>query len=969
MWRKLVLIGVLGIFCQGLMICRGVAVDGSEIVKANQSKARVLAFFEKQPLFFIENLGQIDERVSYYMNGKNGTIYFTREGIVYDLWSQKTPTTTRSHLSDPIAKTEPDVFERLSFTLKPVGAKSGFRIMAKEKLSGRVNYLIGNDSSKWTTDIPIYREILYQDIFEGIDLKIYGNNTQMEYDFVVNPGADPRTIKMVFEGIERLGIALEKGDLIIKTHSSELRHLKPLIYQEIEGKRHIIEGSFTLAENSFGFDVKVYNKNFPLIIDPITLSYSTYLGGNANDTGTGITVDQAGNAYITGYTYSSDFPTVNAYRPTKSPDYNPDVFVTKLNSNGSALVYSTYLGGGSTDWGNGIDVDKDGNVYVTGYTTSNDFPLWYPLYTYHGHQQDVFVTKIRDGGGSLVYSTLLEGNAMDIGTAIATDEGGYAFVTGYTRSSNFPTENSLQTYQGGTDVFVTELNSLGTRLVYSTYLGGTGDDVATGIDTYITEDKHYEYTYVTGYTNSSNFPTQNPLHTFKGDFDAFVTKIKLIASGITLAYSTYLGGSSEDRANGIVVDQIANAYVTGSTSSTDFPTHSPFQAYNKGQTDAFLTKINDATLDLGYSTYLGGSSSDGAMAVALDQVGNAYVTGSTNSSDFPILNQPPMNGGTWDVFVSKFFSDGSALGYSLGDLGGSYWDEGLDIAVDQAGNAYITGYTRSSNFPTKNALYPDPGGSGTSSAANDAFVVKLSEGDLPNLMYWQASQNGSFSITPKSNISWGDEVTVNYAYQNNGTADIPDGTRFYYRFFLSPDSSIGTSDYVWKTFYRERRLQPGYGSYGNFTKALPSSPPSGFPAEGTIYIGMFLDYDNRITESNESDNRNQGLGKDYDYVSGGAVIIEGIIFPSGTKYEYIATESMTLGGGVTIKGGATVTLQAPITKLKSGFHAEEGSTVKILQQTMTSKLAIGEPQNCFHEESNTTVKIGFTQNVLSTLNY
>jgi hypothetical protein len=391
-----------------------------------------------------------------------------------------------------------------------------------------------------------------------------------------------------------------------------------------------------------------------------SLIYSTYLGGGGGDYGLGIAVDGTGNAYVTGITMSTNFPTLNPYQTTFQGG-NYDAFVTKLSSLGNSLIYSTYLGGGGDDSGFDIAVDGSGNAYVTGYTYSYNFPTVNPFQstlhdgTFGG--SDAFVTKLSSFGNSLIYSTYLGGgditgiHAFDFGLGIAVDGSGYAYVTGYTECSNFPTLNPYQTYQGGTDVFVTKLSNSGASLIYSTYLGGGSPDYGLGIAVDGSGNA-----YVTGWTGSTNFPTLNPFqstsHGGYPDKDAFVTKLS--STGNSVIYSTYLGGGSDEAGTGIAVDGSGNAYVTGYTSSSNFPTLNPSQTTFQGYNDAFVSKFGSAGNSLIYSTYLGGASPDSACGIAVDGSGNAYVTGYTHSSDFPTLNpyQSTYQGGL-DVFVTK----------------------------------------------------------------------------------------------------------------------------------------------------------------------------------------------------------------------------------------------------------------------------------------------------------------------------
>ncbi len=391
------------------------------------------------------------------------------------------------------------------------------------------------------------------------------------------------------------------------------------------------------------------------------LVYSTYLGGSGVDSAKGIAVDSAGNAYVTGSTGSTNFPTANPIQPAFDGLPGNDAFVTKLNPSGNALVYSTYLGGNAGDGGRGIAVDAAGNAYVTGDTISTDFPTASPFQAaFGGSMSDAFVTKLNAAGSALVYSTYLGGGGGccgDGGNAIAVDASGNAYVTGDTSSTDFPTASPFQAafggapFGGGGDAFVTKLNASGNALVYSTYLGGSGDDGGNGIAVDASGNA-----YVTGDTTSTDFPTASPFQAaFGGGRDAFVTKLH--PAGNALIYSTYLGGSGNvfEAGRGIAADASRNAYVTGETFSTNFPTASPFQPANSGNFDAFVTKLHPAGNALVYSTYLGGSNPDRGRGIAVDAAGNAYVIGNTFFfGDFPTVNPiQPANAGGFDAFVAK----------------------------------------------------------------------------------------------------------------------------------------------------------------------------------------------------------------------------------------------------------------------------------------------------------------------------
>jgi hypothetical protein len=688
------------------------------------------------PLSFEANQGQADSRVRYLARGPGYTVFLTKEEAVLALKPGADRSRSRGgEASHPRS-------QGAVVRIQPVGANPGAGIQPLERLPGTSNYFIGTDRAKWRTGIPTYAKVKYEGIHPGIDLVYYGNQRRLECDFIVAPGADPSSIGLAFQGIDDLELG-SQGDLILKVKGGEVRMHKPFVYQVAEDRRREVPGDYVLRDkNQVGFVVAAYDTGKPLVIDP-AITFSTFLGGAGEDSANGIFVGSSG-IYLTGSTTSlapNPFPTTpGAFQPTNGGSGPADAFVTKLNAAGTALLYSTYLGGADEDVGKSIYVDGAGFAYVTGSTKSSPTVAGFPAtpgayQTVYGGSGDAFVTKLNDTGTALVYSTYLGGSGADVGNSIYVDGAGFAYVTGSTTSDPFPTTlGAFQTTFGGTeDAFVTKLNPTGTApLVYSTYLGGSSVDVGNSI--YV---DGFGQAYVTGSTQSSGaapggFPTQGAFQTDNGgSTDAFVTKLN--AAGMALLYSTYLGGSSNDIGNSIYVDGAGQAYVTGSTQSSGaapggFPTQGAFQTDNGGSTDAFVTKLNAAGTALLYSTYLGGSSNDIGNSIYVNG-GNASVTGSTQSSDFPTTSGARSYGGSGDAFVAKINPAGtgaSDLVYST-YLGGSSTDVGKAISVDSFGDAYVAGSTQSSEFPvTSGAFDTSYGGSG------DAFVAKITEsGTMP----------------------------------------------------------------------------------------------------------------------------------------------------------------------------------------------------------------------------------------------
>jgi uncharacterized repeat protein (TIGR01451 family) len=599
------------------------------------------------------------------------------------------------------------VLDDLTLRLQFEGAREA-KISGEALLPGQSHYLIGKDPSCWRIGVPQYRKVVVPELYDGIDLVYYGNGRQLEYDFVVKPGADPFQIRVFVDGAERIETSPD-GDLILHTSRGELHQLAPVAYQTIRGQRRRIAASYALFDSGFAFRLGSYDANEPLIIDPV-LVYSTYLGGSAVDAAEGVALDSTGNMYVAGYVTSTNFPTANAFQAALGGP--SDAFVTKLNAAGTALAYSTYIGGGGGDTASSIAVDATGAAYVVGDTASADFPTANAIQpTTAG--TDGFLLKLSPAGSALVYSTYLGGTGEDFAHHVALDPAGNAYVAGSTMSSNFPTANAIQAAYGGSrDGFVLKVNPAGSAFVYSTYLGGTGLDIALGIDVDAAGSG-----YVTGWTNSLDFPTVNPIQASRNGLnDAFVTKLN--AAGNAFVFSSYLGGSGTETGYGIAVDDAGVATATGETRSADFPTANAIDPLLGGTSDAYVTKLNAAGTAFIYSTYLGGSGGEVGEAVTLDGSGGALVTGQTLSADFPTV-QPIQAafGGVVDAFLSQLHPSGTSLLFST-YLGGSSGDAAKAVAA-QGSNAVLAGVTGSPNFPTVNPLQAANAGS------QDAWIAKI----------------------------------------------------------------------------------------------------------------------------------------------------------------------------------------------------------------------------------------------------
>jgi hypothetical protein len=701
--------------------------------------ARVNETYGKLPLHFEANRGQTHKDVRFLSRGPGYTLYLTSGEAVLVL-TRPNPDEKKRDVRSRRERGAQTPVKSLALRMRLVGAAPEPAVSGLEEQPGTANYFIGKDSAKWLTKVPTYARVHYRDVYPGIDLLYYGNQRQLEYDFVVAPGADPKKIVLGFKGADKLEIDA-KGELVLHAAGGDIRQHKPFIYQNIEGIRREIAGGYVRkGANRVSFQVAAYDRSQPLVIDPV-LSYSTFLGGSGFNWGGGIAVDADGNAYVVGLTNSSNFPTTaGAFQTIFGGGTGFDAFVTKLNPTGSALVYSTYLGGNGSDSGHKIAVDGAGNAYVVGQTFSSNFPTTAGAFqtSFGGGYGDAFLTKLNPTGSALVYSTYLGGTGEDDGSGISVDADGNAYVAGFTQSADFPaTAGAFQkTFGGGYgDAFVTKLDPTGSALIYSTYLGGADSDAAGNPGLAVDASGS---AYVTSETVSTDFPiTAGAFQaTLSGYQNAFVTKLD--PTGSALVYSTYLGGSITDWTQAIAVDADGNAYVTGVTTSTDFPTTAGAvqTSFGGGRNDAFVVKLNPAGSALVYSTYLGGSGKEAGSAIAVDTAGNAFVTGRTNSSDFPTTItafQRSFGGGTREVFggdlggdaiVTKLNADGSALVYST-YLGGSENDYGYGIALDAQANpnAYVTGSTSSFwTFPTTAGAF-QTGMAGST----DAFVAKISD--------------------------------------------------------------------------------------------------------------------------------------------------------------------------------------------------------------------------------------------------
>lgn len=727
---------------------------------AKVSKQHFVEAYGKLPLAFEANTGQTSDEVKFLSRGQGYTLFLARNAetvLVLSASSQKEaserPPNTRPARFKPRRESAPPWVVRMELVNADVSSQGE----GLEELPGKANYFIGNDPSKWRTNVPLFSRVQYRNVYPGVDLVYYGNQTQLENDFIVAPGADPQSITLRFIGAEKLSLD-SQGNLILAAKEGEVRFQKPRIYQDVNGTQHEISGDYLLKDvHQVGFQVAAYDHSRPLIIDPV-LSYSTYLGGSMGSTAALYTVvDGGGNAFITGFTYATDFPTTPGVFHTTPPSPcsgcaipSSAVFVTELNPEGSAPVFSTYVGGSAANHVAGIAIDAAEDVYITGYTDSADFPTTPGAFqtVFLGNTQqpvyNAFVTKLNPAGSALLYSTYLGSAYGASASGIAIDGASNAYVSG-SAGQGFPTTaGAFQTaYRGANpyslfNAFVSKLNPSGSALAYSTYIGGSiaGNGIAQSTSVAVDASLN---AYITGFSYSANFPTTlgafDPVFPLKQNQSraAFVTKLS--ADGSTLIYSTFLGGAGDDAAYGIALDTQDNAYVAGTTSSTNFPTTPG--AFQSGafqpavplsppasSFSSFVTKLNPSGSQLVYSTYLNGSKFSYTQALALDSAGDAFVLGSTNSSDFPTTPdamQPAPSGIGFSSYITALNPAGSALMYS--SYFGSGVGAGFGIAVDPLANAYIVGQAASGFPTTPNAFQPTNPGALNGWASG--FAVKI----------------------------------------------------------------------------------------------------------------------------------------------------------------------------------------------------------------------------------------------------
>jgi len=711
-----------------IFLFSGTLVTGEE--NGGENSKALQATLASMPLVFIQNNGQFEDNVSYQTRSTDQVITVFEEGMEF---SQNPGNSS--------------VFMLLN------GSNPDKKIIGLNPLNGTANFYYGDDPSAWVTGAVLTSGVMYEEVYPGIDFTVSGTEGILKSEFILDAGADPSQIMLVYQGHTGISLNETTGDLVIETPARQIVDEAPVAYQEINGTRKEVDCSYVLGPDAtVTFKLGAYDTAYPLVIDPI-LRYSLYFGGDGRDQGNSIKVDKEGYAYFIGTSWSDHLKYFKNNDKDPLANHNPpatqsalsagdvsteglapgsiqpyfgggekDAFVVKVNPDGTDLVYISYIGGSGTDEGTGLVIDESGNAYLTGGTNSPNFPVKNAYRNALAGGYDAWMAKLDPTGKELLFSTYFGGEHDDFGFDIDIDKHHNVFVTGQTASWNFPVVNryQLSPYGGLPDAFITKFTAEGNSIVYSNFIGGSAFDAGTAVSV----DAN-GYACIVGQTESPNFLTIKPYQDkLRGPFDAFVTKFDPEGKYPAM-YSTYLGGSGADDARDIITLPDGSLIVVGITKSKDFPTVNAIQSELKGLQDGFITTLNADGSALTQSTYFGGSLIDSITGAARDIEGNIYVVGTTNSPDLPVtLAYQSKPGGSSDVLIAKFTPNISQIGY-VTYLGGSGIDEGRAIDVLPEGEAYLTGYTESKNFP-KVWPYQQNFGDGD----RDAFIVSLSEHDM-----------------------------------------------------------------------------------------------------------------------------------------------------------------------------------------------------------------------------------------------
>lgn len=654
--------------------------------KAPPSAAR--QWLQQLPLRFEENRGQSDSAVRFQSSLSRYKLSLLDQEAVLSL-----PSST--------------------LRIRPLGANPKAALRGADPLPSKTRYFYGNNPSQWHTHVPHYARVRYERLYPGIDMIYYGRGAELEYDFVLAPGADPSLIKLQFTGAS---LRLTRGGALqLQSGGVSLTQHRPEIYQlDAQGKRRKVDGRYRLvSSNQVAFHIGRYDRSAPLIIDPV-LSFSSYFGGDGIDVARVVATDASGDVWIAGHTSSPTIPTPGQPFGTTFLG-SKDIFVARFRpsqSGDASLVEATYFGGSGEEEPLAAHMDNQGFLYLTGFTTSSNFPVAGAALLGEGIEgRNIFIVKLNTNAGgadALWYSTLMGGNRDEQGLAITTDSLSRIYVTGYTSSTDFRlTSNRLQaTNRGGWEIFLIQIDpntaSFDNALLYSSYIGAPSTDVATAIHVPTPNN-----VYLAGYTMSPDFPIAgNSFRDFyAGGGDALLLKLDLNLPGLdALTYGTFLGGGALEIVYGMAADSAGRIYIAGYTLSNDFPTAGPaYQTSNAGIADLFVSRFDlslPGPAQLTYSTYLGGSNSEIGYGLAVEPNGRVWLTGYTLSEDFPIAGGPAQNrfGGVTDAFLAQIDTAVPTLLYST-YLGGESSDIGYGVALNPAGLAFLAGSTQSADFP------------------------------------------------------------------------------------------------------------------------------------------------------------------------------------------------------------------------------------------------------------------------------
>lgn len=761
------------------------------------------------PLAFEPNVGQADPRVRFLARGPGFGAYLLRDGMALALKGAnpsrvedgegRVGTRATTATSGPKGSNSPRIggrgadpassfarrtgstssfiAHRSSFApsaflrMRLVGTQAARPAAGQQVLPGQVSYFLGSDPQKWRTGVPTYARVEYPEVYPGVDLAYHSRGNELEYDFIVSPGASTEPIRLQFEGSDRM--RLDDGDLVLDTPAGEVRHCAPVAYQEVNGVRKLVSCRYQLSDSGsrnadlgvrgsatsvaaeapepgrssnlsnlrnlwlgsessspatsssssmrpqseVSFALGTYDPQLPLVIDPVVRTpnqrkfhYSRFLGGSGDDFGNAIVVDAKLSPYVAGETFSTAF-----YPDASAPKTDSDAFVVKLSPDGETILHTTFFGGSENDSATGLALaPRTGHICVAGTTRSADFPVYREDQFYQGGD-DGFHLVLHKNGREILRSTFLGGSGDDRVRDLAVDPAGRFHIAGETDSPDFPQRRPKQDYAGGLDGFLTITAANRSVPVFSSHFGGTGDDAIHGVAI-----GKGGVVYVCGQTASGDFPVKAAMQPqLRGSTDAFITKFSAGAAG--LVFSTFLGDVGDEAALDIVEDFRRGTVVTGWTSSKKFPTHKPLQMALSGPRDAFLLRLNKPGKALIHSTFLGGTNEDQGNRVVLDPYDNIYLTGTAASPDIPRLSPGQgIFGGQEDAFAYQIAAHGERM--LMGTyMGGDRVDQGRGIAVDRWGSLYITGATHSGGFPNS---IPNTGQLG----GFDAFVTKIGSG-------------------------------------------------------------------------------------------------------------------------------------------------------------------------------------------------------------------------------------------------